>query len=74
MRCVALSSNNVFVPGSDEDAANSPAIASLIENGKLNGAWPQRYLTEMPTCLVNGWPQARIDQLMPWNRTTPPNG
>ena len=26
-----------------------------------------RILTELLTRLVNGWPQARIDALMPWN-------
>ena len=41
--------------------------ASLIETCKLNGVDPQRYLTELLTRLVNGWPQARIDALMPWN-------
>ena len=32
---------------------------------KLNGVDPQRYLTELLTRLVNEWPQARIDALMP---------
>jgi hypothetical protein len=34
---------------------------------KLNAVDPQRYLTELLTRLVNGWPQARIDELMPWS-------
>ena len=33
---------------------------------KLNGVDPQRYLTDLLTCLVNGWPNRRIDELMPW--------
>ena len=42
------------------------AIASLIETCKLNGVDPQRYLTDLLTRLVEGWPQSRIDELMPW--------
>ena len=42
------------------------AIASLVETCKLNGVDPQRYLAELLTRLVNGWPQARIGDLMPW--------
>ena len=52
---------------SDEGGENWAAVASLIETCKLNGVDPQRYLTELLTRLVNGWPQARIDALMPWN-------
>jgi hypothetical protein len=33
---------------------------------KLNAVNPQSYFTDLLTRLVNGWPQARIDQLMPW--------
>ena len=53
--------------GSDEGGENWAAVASLIETCKLNGVDPQRYLTELLTRLVNGWPQARLDALMPWN-------
>ena len=53
--------------GSDEGGENWAAVASLIETCKLNGVDPQRYLTELLTRLVNGWPQAQIDALMPWN-------
>jgi hypothetical protein len=39
----------------------------LVETCKLNGVDPQAYFTDLLTRLVNGWPQARIDELMPWN-------
>jgi transposase len=32
----------------------------------LNGVDPQAYLTDVLTRLVNLWPSARIDELMPW--------
>ena len=66
---MALSRKNALFAGSDEGAANWAAIASLIETCKLNAVEPQCYLTEMLTRLVNGWPQARIDELMPWKWT-----
>jgi hypothetical protein len=33
----------------------------------LNGVNPQAYFTDLLTRLVNGWPQKRIDELMPWH-------
>ena len=56
--------------GSDEGGANWAGIASLIETCKLNGVNPQTYFTDLLTRLVNGWPQNRIDELMPWHWTT----
>ena len=47
-------------------------MASLIETCKLNSVNPQLYLTDLLTRLVNGWPQNRIDELMPWHWA--PNG
>jgi hypothetical protein len=66
MRPVALSRKNALFAGSDEGGTNWAAIASLIETCKLTGVDPQRYLADLLHRLVNGWPQARIDELMPW--------
>jgi transposase len=66
MRPVVLSRKNSLFAGSDEGAENWAALASLIETCKLNKVDPQRYFTELLTRLVNGWPQARLDELMPW--------
>lgn len=38
----------------------------MVETCKLNGVDPQRYLTDLLTRLVEGWPNSRIDELMPW--------
>jgi len=40
----------------------------------LNGVDPQAYLTDLLTRLVNGWLQARIDELIPWHWATPKGG
>jgi transposase len=37
----------------------------------LNGVNPLTYITELLTRLVNGWPQGRIDELMPWHWAPP---
>ncbi len=65
-RPVALGRKNALFAGSDEGAEAWAAIASLIETCKLNGVDPQRYLTDLLTRLAEGWPQSRIDELMPW--------
>jgi transposase len=43
----------------------------LVETYKLNGVEPQAYFIDLLTRLVNGWSQARIDELMPWHWATP---
>ena len=72
MRPVCLSRKNSLFAGSDEGAENWACMASLVETCKLNGVNPQLYLTDLLTRLVNGWPQNRIDKLMPWHWV--PNG
>jgi transposase len=67
MRPVALSRKNSLFAGSDEGGENWACLASLVETCKLNGVNPQAYFTALLTRLVNGWPQNRIDELMPWH-------
>jgi transposase len=67
MRPVALSRKNSLFAGSDEGGENWACLASLIETCKLNGVNPQTYFTDLLTRLVNGWPQKRIEELMPWH-------
>ncbi len=62
-----MSETRPYEAGSDEGGANSAAIASLVEICKLNGVELQAYFTDLLTRLVSGWPQARIDELMPWH-------
>ena len=64
---MALSRKNALFAGSDKGAETWAALASLIETCKLNGINPHIYLTELFSRLVNGWPQSRIDELMPWH-------
>jgi transposase len=67
MRPVCLSRKNSLFAGSDDGAESWACLASLIETCKLNNVNPQTYLTDLLTRLVDGWPQNRIDELMPWH-------
>ena len=66
IRPIALNRKNALFAGHDAGAENWAAIASLIETCKMNGVDPQRYFTDLLTRLVNGWPNSRIDELIPW--------
>lgn len=66
IRPVILSRKNALFAGSDEGGQTWALLASLVETCKLNEVDPNAYFTKLFTRLVNGWPQARIEELMPW--------
>ena len=72
MRPVALSRKNSLFSGSDEGAENWACLASLVGICKPNGGNPKGYFTDFLTRLLTGWPQKRIDELMPWNLVPQP--
>ena len=63
---IAIGRKSYLFAGHDTGAENWACLASLIETCKLNGVDPQAYLTNVLTKLVNLWPAARLDELMPW--------
>jgi transposase len=67
IRPLCLSRKNALFASGDDGGARWAAVASLVETCKLNGVDPQRYFTDLLTRLVNGWPNRRIDELIPWN-------
>jgi transposase len=70
IRPVVLSRKNALFASGDEGGRRWADLASLVETCKLNGVNPQVYLTDLLTRLVNGWPQSRLDELMPWHWAT----
>ena len=66
IRPICLSRKNALFASGDDGGARWAAVASLVETCKLNGVDTQRYFTDVLTRLVNGWPNSRIDELMPW--------
>jgi transposase len=66
IRPIALNRKNALFAGSDGGAEHWAVVASLIETCKLNGVEPLDYLTDVITRIVNGHPNSRIDELLPW--------
>jgi transposase len=66
IRPLCLSRKNALFASGDDGGRRWADIASLVETCKSNGVNPQAYLTDLLTRLVDGWPQSRIDELMPW--------
>jgi transposase len=72
MRPLALTRKNALFAGSDGGAAHWAVIASLVETCKLIGVEPQAYLADVISRIVNGHPQSRLDELLPWAYPTTP--
>ena len=66
MRPIVLNRRNSLFAGHDQGAVNWPCIASLIETAKLQDIDPKPHLADILNKLVNGWPMAMIDELLPW--------
>lgn len=63
---MALTRKNALFAGSDGGAEHWATIASLIETCKLIGVEPFRYLADVITRIVDGHPNSRLDDLLPW--------
>ena len=72
IRPLALNRKNALFAGSDGGAEHWAVIASLIETCKLIGVDPHAYLADIITRIVNGHPQSRLDELLPWAYPTTP--
>jgi transposase len=72
IRPLALNRKNALLAGSDGGAEHWAVIASLVETCKLNGVEPQAYLADVISRIVDGHPQSRLDELLPWAYPTTP--
>jgi transposase len=61
-----LNRKNALFAGSDGGGVHWAVIASLIETCKLNSGDPYAYLADVISKIVNGHPNSRIDELLPW--------
>ena len=68
-RAIKPSAKNALFAGCDEGAENWALLASLIETCKLNGVTAEYWLADILAKLINGWPAARLDELLPWAST-----
>jgi transposase len=69
MRPIKLNAKNSLFAGCDEGAESWAVLASLIETCKLNSVSAEHWLSDVLAKLVNGWPAARLDELLPWAST-----
>jgi transposase len=66
IRPIALNRKNALFAGSDGGAEHWAVLASLIETCKLNQVDPEAYLADVITRIVQGHPNSRLDELLPW--------
>ena len=66
IRPIALNRKNALFAGSDGGGEHWAIVASLIETCKLGAVDPQTYLADVITRIVNGHPNNRIDDLLPY--------
>ena len=73
IRPLTLNWKNALFAGSDGGVAHWAVIASLVETCKLVGVDPLAYLADVITRIVEGHPQRRLDELLPWAYPSTPS-
>jgi transposase len=67
---IALNRKNALFAGSGGGGQHWGVVASLIETCKLNDVDPYAHLAAVISNIVNGHPNSRIDELLPWANPT----
>lgn len=65
LRSIALGRNNFLFFGSHQAAARAAVLYSITRTCALCGVPPLPYITDVLRKLAAGWPQSRIDELLP---------
>lgn len=65
IRSVAIGRKNWLFTGSDKGGHRSAVVYSLLRTCALNAVNPAEYLEHVLTAIAAGWPQSRIDELLP---------
>lgn len=73
IRPIALTRKNALFAGHEVGAENWALLASLTATCKLNGVNPVSYIAETLRAILDGHPQSRIEDLMPWHFPKPSN-
>ena len=66
IRPVALTRKNALFAGHEVGAGNWALLASIVATCKLNDVNPVDYIADTLRAILDGHPQSRIDELMPW--------
>lgn len=67
IRPQTITRKNSLFAGSDGGGRTWATIATLLQTAKMNDVDPLAWLTQTLERLANGWPNAEINALMPWN-------
>ncbi len=67
LRTVAVGRKNYLFAGSDAAARRSAVFYSLLGTCKHAGVEPWAYLRDVMQRIAEGWPQSRVDELLPPN-------
>lgn len=65
LRPIAIGRKNYLFAGSETGARRAATIYSLLGSAALSGLQPWAYLRDVLQKLIDGWPQRRIDELLP---------
>ena len=66
IRPVCLTRKNALFAGHEVGAENWALLASIVATCKLNDVNPVAYIAETLEAIIDGHPQSRIEDLMPW--------
>jgi transposase len=67
IRPQTITRKNALFAGSDGGGRTWATVATLLTTAKMNGVDPNAWLNQTLQRIANGWPNAEIDHLMPWN-------
>ena len=67
IRPQAITRKNALFAGSDGGGRTWATIASLLQTARMNDVDPFAWLKLTLERLANGWPNSRIEELMPWS-------
>ena len=62
----ALTRKNALFAGHEVGAGNWALLASIVATCKLNDVNPVDYIADTLRAILDGHPQSRIEELMPW--------
>jgi hypothetical protein len=66
IRPVALTRKNALFAGHEVGAGNWALLTSIVATCKLNDVNPVDYIADTLRAILDGHPQSRIEELMPW--------
>jgi transposase len=72
MRPRGRTRKNALFAGSDGGAGYWAVIASLVEACKLARIEPRSFLADVISCIMQGHPNSRLHELLPWAYPTTP--